>query len=109
MLQTLLDTLVADIVPAPALSALFGRGLKEATNWSFRAAGKRTTLLLVWDKEDNKEDKGTLTYRRGRGRKQRRRETGPRCPHPHPPHNQKFIKSQPQRNQKGSNLYLGLL
>ncbi|KAL3846988.1 hypothetical protein ACJMK2_017928 [Sinanodonta woodiana] len=101
MLQNLLDTLAADIVPAPALSALFGLGLKEATNWSLRAAGRRTTLLLVWDKEDNNEEKGTLKYRRGRGRKQRRRETGPRCtPHtPQPEVHEEPAPVEPKRIQ----------
>ncbi|KAL3871940.1 hypothetical protein ACJMK2_039912 [Sinanodonta woodiana] len=79
-----MDTLAVDIVPETALQALIGLGLKGANNWSLRAAGRRTTLLLVWDAEDTK-DKGRLEYRRGRGKKQPRREKRPRAGTPSPP------------------------
>ncbi|KAL3889920.1 hypothetical protein ACJMK2_002237 [Sinanodonta woodiana] len=80
-----MEMLATDIVPETALQALIGLGLKGANNWSLRAAGRRTTLLLVWDAEDNKE-KGRLEYRRGRGKKQPRREKRPRADTPPPPH-----------------------
>ncbi|KAL3868412.1 hypothetical protein ACJMK2_041220 [Sinanodonta woodiana] len=79
-----MDMLAADIVPETALQALIGLGLKSANNWSLRAAGRRTTLLLVWDAEDTK-DKGRLDYRRGRGKKQPRRENRPKADTPSPP------------------------
>ncbi|KAL3890565.1 hypothetical protein ACJMK2_002847 [Sinanodonta woodiana] len=63
------DALATDIVPEPALKALLGLGLRNANNWSLRAAGKRTTLLLVWDQEDKHEDRGNLEFRRSRGRR----------------------------------------
>ncbi|KAL3867093.1 hypothetical protein ACJMK2_044324 [Sinanodonta woodiana] len=82
-MESLLTTLAVEVIPACALRAIFGLGLKEATNWSLRAANKRTTLLLVWDKDDKKEKSGIPKYRGNRGRK-RRRETGPRdTPPPH--------------------------
>ena len=81
----LLSTLAVEVIPAQALSAIFGVGLKEATNWSLRAANKRTTLLLVWDDEDKEENKGVPKYRGNRGGKRRRRETEPRRDTPPPP------------------------
>ncbi|KAL3864423.1 hypothetical protein ACJMK2_006107 [Sinanodonta woodiana] len=79
----LLSTLAVEVIPARALRAIFGVGLKEATNWSLSAATKRTTLLLVWDKEDKEEIPGNSKYRGNRGRKRRKRETEPR--HSTPP------------------------
>ncbi|KAL3865343.1 hypothetical protein ACJMK2_006941 [Sinanodonta woodiana] len=78
-----MEMLAADIVPETALQVLIGLGLKSANNWSLRAAGRRTTLLLVWDAEDTK-DKGRLEYRRGRGKKQPRRENRPMADTPSP-------------------------
>ncbi|KAL3879720.1 hypothetical protein ACJMK2_032006 [Sinanodonta woodiana] len=78
-----METLAADFFPEPALKALMGLGLQGASNWSLRAAGRRTTLLLVWDNE--KEEKGNLKFRRGRGRRQSRRENQP-TESPHPTH-----------------------
>ncbi|KAL3876164.1 hypothetical protein ACJMK2_034036 [Sinanodonta woodiana] len=76
-----METLAADFFPEPALKALMGLGLQGASNWSLRAAGRRTTLLLVWN--NKKEEKGNLKFRRGRGRRQSRRETSQlRAPHP---------------------------
>ena len=69
--EEIITMLAADIFPAQALSAIFGLGLKEASNWSLRAAGRRTTLLLVWDKEENNEDRGALKYKRTRGKQRR--------------------------------------
>ncbi|KAL3863933.1 hypothetical protein ACJMK2_005654 [Sinanodonta woodiana] len=65
------DTLATDIVPEQALNALCGLGLRNANNWSLRATGRRTTLLLVWDKEDKQEDRGNLEFKRSRGRRRR--------------------------------------
>ncbi|KAL3862472.1 hypothetical protein ACJMK2_008436 [Sinanodonta woodiana] len=79
----LLTTLAAEVIPACALRAIFGVGLKEATNWSLRAANKRTTLLLVWDEEIS----GIPMYRENRGKKRRKRETEPRHSTPPPPPN----------------------
>ncbi|KAL3864211.1 hypothetical protein ACJMK2_005946 [Sinanodonta woodiana] len=80
-MDSLLTTLAVEVIPACALRAIFGVGLKEGTNWSLRAAKKRTTLLLVWDEDDKKEKSGIPIYRENRGRK-RRRETGPRDTQP---------------------------
>ncbi|KAL3848606.1 hypothetical protein ACJMK2_019455 [Sinanodonta woodiana] len=79
-----MELLATEIVPETALQALMGLGLKGANNWSLRAAGRRTTLLLVWDAEEN-EEKGRLSYRRGRGKKQPRREKRPVADTPSPP------------------------
>ncbi|KAL3853342.1 hypothetical protein ACJMK2_016890 [Sinanodonta woodiana] len=79
-----MELLATEIVPETALQALIGLGLKGANNWSLRAAGRRTTLLLVWDAEEN-EEKGRLSYRRGRGKKQPRREKRPVAETPSPP------------------------
>ncbi|KAL3853593.1 hypothetical protein ACJMK2_017127 [Sinanodonta woodiana] len=79
-----MELLATEIVPETALQALIGLGLKGANNWSLRAAGRRTTLLLVWDAEEN-EEKGRLSYRRGRGKKQPRREKRPVADTPSPP------------------------
>ncbi|KAL3886975.1 hypothetical protein ACJMK2_026931 [Sinanodonta woodiana] len=67
-----------EIVPEPALKALFGLGLKSATNWSLRAAEKRTTLLLVWDQDDKQENRGNLKFRRGRGKRRPKRGNQPK-------------------------------
>ncbi|KAL3885506.1 hypothetical protein ACJMK2_025559 [Sinanodonta woodiana] len=80
-----LATLAVEVIPVCALRAIFGVGLKEATNWSSRAANKRTTLLLVWDQEEKKETTGIPKYRGKRGRKQRKRETVPGNSTPPPP------------------------
>ncbi|KAL3866621.1 hypothetical protein ACJMK2_043905 [Sinanodonta woodiana] len=72
------DALATDIVPELALKALLGLGLKSANNWSLRAAGRRTTLLLVWDKEDKQEDRGNLEFRRSRGRRRPKRGNQPK-------------------------------
>ncbi|KAL3877157.1 hypothetical protein ACJMK2_034905 [Sinanodonta woodiana] len=98
-----MEMLAADIVPETALQALIGLGLKSANNWSLRAAGSRTTLLLVWDAEENKE-KGRLEYRRGRRKKQPRRENQPRAVTPSPPHLQ-LVWTTTQRFQRGTYLY----
>ncbi|KAL3846994.1 hypothetical protein ACJMK2_017934 [Sinanodonta woodiana] len=74
-MKSLLTKLAVEVIPAWALRAIFGVGLKEATNWSLRAASKRTTLLLVWDEEDKNEIPVSPKYRGNRGRKRWKRET----------------------------------
>ena len=78
--MTLLTTLATEIIPAQALRAIFGVGLLEADSWSLRAAEKRTTLLLVWDKEEQKN--GDFMYKKKKGRKRRQKETKPVDAHP---------------------------
>ncbi|KAL3856995.1 hypothetical protein ACJMK2_011699 [Sinanodonta woodiana] len=80
-----LTTLAVEVIPVCALRAIFGIGLKEATNWSIRAANKRTTLLLVWDQEEKKGTTGIPKYRGNRRMKQRKRETDPGNRNPPPP------------------------
>ena len=77
MSQLTLNTLAADVIPEPALQAIFGLRLKEASNWSLRAAGRRTTLLLVWDKEDFN---GVPQYRGKRGQPWRKTQRGTPTP-----------------------------
>ncbi|KAL3860883.1 hypothetical protein ACJMK2_006979 [Sinanodonta woodiana] len=76
--------LAADIVPEPALKALCGLGLRNANNWSLRATGRRTTLLLVWDKEEKQENRGNLEFKRIRGRRRQPQRDNQRAAAPPP-------------------------
>ena len=76
-----MSRLATDFVPIPALRAICGLGLTLASNWSLRAAGRRTTLLLVWENETFNE--GVLRYRRNSGKP--RRENRPMADTSSPP------------------------
>ncbi|KAL3862873.1 hypothetical protein ACJMK2_008819 [Sinanodonta woodiana] len=95
-----------EVIPA-RLRAIFGVGLKEATNWRLRAANMRTTLLLVWEEEDKEELPVNPKYRENMRRKQRKRETEPRhCIHT--PHHQISARKRPSLHLRRHTLYKGM-
>ena len=106
MMELLSTTLAVVVIPACVLRAIFDLGLKEATNWSLRAANKRTTLLLVWDEDDKKEIPGIPKYRGNRGGKRRKRETEPRHSTP-PPQPTISEEPAPAPHVKGHTVQLG--